>query len=124
MKRLPVALCACLDEQRSAHSTDFKRAVALACDWLSAERSLELMPHWFDDAASEAGGALAARNAVRAGARVVVGHFASAAACAAAPIYVEHGIRLFLPAATAARLRCHRGVHRLCDADDDFARWI
>ena len=124
MKRLPVALCACLDERRSAHASDFKRAVVLACEWLSAERSLEVLPHWFDDAASEAGGALAARSAVRAGARAVVGHFASVAACAAAPIYEERGIPLFLPAATAARLRSHRGVHRLCDADDDFGRWI
>lgn len=49
---------------------------------------------------------------------VVVGHFASAAAARAAPVYARAGIPLLLPAATAAPLTRHTNVFRLCPSDD------
>lgn len=124
MKQLTLGFSACLDERRSAHARSFSRAVQLACEWVAANLAIEIVPLWVDDGASHEGGARAAREIVRSNVRAVVGHFASAAAAAAMPVYSEREVAAYLPAATAASLRSYRCVRRLCDADDDYAHWI
>lgn len=78
---------------------------------------------WIDDSASAEGGARAAQTLVNCGVRLVIGHFNSASALAAAPIYARAGALLLAPGAThpaltAAMPRCFR----LCPHDLDQAR--
>ncbi|NDJ58211.1 amino acid ABC transporter substrate-binding protein [Enterobacteriaceae bacterium 4M9] len=78
----------------------------------------------FDDKANAQGGAEAARQIVDWSADAVVGHFASAAAEAAAPWYAQHNVPLFLPAATAKHLTANSTTWRLCDNDEDYVTWL
>ena len=68
----------------------------------------------FDDRADPAIACDAAQAAVRAGCRVVAGHFNSDCALAATPIYRASDCVLLLPAATAVGLADGRHVFRLC----------
>lgn len=70
-----------------------------------------------DDAAEPATACQAARTLIGEGCRVVVGHFNSDAARAAAPLYHEAGIALLLPAATGDGLAAQVGAFRLCAPD-------
>jgi ABC-type branched-subunit amino acid transport system substrate-binding protein len=79
---------------------------------------------WLDDLATGHGALAAAEQIVRSDARAVVGHFASAAASTAAPIYRSAHLPLLLPAATAHELTAGSGVYRLCDSDLTYIAWI
>jgi len=75
-----------------------------------------------DDAAAPATACQAARTLISEGCRVVVGHFNSDAARAAAPLYHEAGIALLLPAATGDGLAAQTGALRLCAPDQAQVR--
>ena len=118
---ITIACVACLDPAISVHTPGFLRAVALARALaLPAGVRVDL----YDDRASAEGGASAAQRIVADRPDVVVGHFASAAARAAAPLYARAGLPLILPAATRTDLTRHRGVFRVCDNDRDYVDWL
>jgi hypothetical protein len=73
--------------------------------------------HRVCDGAAAGPAEAAARHLLAVGVDVVVGHFASAAAAAAAPLYARAGVPLLLPAATAPALTRHANVFRLCPSD-------
>lgn len=75
-----------------------------------------------DDAADPATACAAAETLIGAGCRVVVGHFNSDAARAAAPLYHQAGIALLLPAATGDGLAAQVGAFRLCAPDQAQVR--
>lgn len=75
-----------------------------------------------DDAADPAMACKAAETLISEGCRVVVGHFNSDAARAAAPLYREAGIALLLPAATGDNLAAQVGAFRLCAPDQAQVR--
>ncbi|WP_033919672.1 ABC transporter substrate-binding protein [Sphingomonas sp. 37zxx] len=90
------------------HGADLLRAAAALAD-----EAPELGYLWVDDSASAQGGALAAQTLVAQGVRLIIGHFNSGSALAAAPIYAPAGALLLAPAAThpaltAAMPRCFR----------------
>lgn len=80
---------------------------------------------WVDDRASPEGGFAAAEQLRNSEAALVVGHYASAAARGALPVYREAGIPLLLPAATADSLTADFGnAFRLCGSDTQLAKYI
>lgn len=106
----------------SVHSSTFKRAIGMA---------MEDHPHydpeliWVDDRASPEGGFAAATELRNRRVALVVGHYSSAAARGALPVYREGGIPLLLPAATADNLtRDFSNAFRLCSSDTQLARYI
>lgn len=106
--------------QNSVHSETFCRAAALTALFLmdSAHYNQQLTFRWVNDDANPAQAELAAHKLVAEGCQVVVGHFASAAAVAAAPIYADAGIPLLLPAATAEQATASGSTaFRLCPSD-------
>ncbi|EOV9687207.1 amino acid ABC transporter substrate-binding protein [Cronobacter turicensis] len=119
MKR--IACVACLDPKFSIHTHTFLRAVVLARHCLLGP-SVQL--RLFDDSASREGALRAARDILAWSPDTVVGHFASAAADAAAPEYAAHNVPLFLPAATASHLTRNATTWRLCDNDADYVTWL
>lgn len=114
---IKLACVACMDENKSVHTTTWLRALELAQAYLlPAQVTLKQ----FDDNASAQKAAEAAGEIVTWSPDAVVGHFASAAAEAAAPIYARHNLPLFLPAATAKHLTGYATTWRLCDNDEDY----
>lgn len=78
---------------------------------------------WHDDLASAEGGVQAARALVASGMRLVIGHFNSGSALAAAPVYAEAGTVLLAPAATHPALTSAMpNCFRLCGHDLTQAR--
>lgn len=126
-----IGLTAHLDGGGSAHTGTFERALQRALvqrasvQRASAQRTPTPSPareplaelHVACDGASAERAEAVARRFVDAQVDVVVGHFASAAAAAAAPRYEDAGIPLLLPAATAPPLTAHANVFRLCPHD-------
>src|SRR5438105_843804 len=107
----------------SVHGAAFQRAGLLAESWLRRDPPLELV--WVDDGACAAGAVQAAGTLIEQGVRVVIGHFASAAAEAAAQLYDRNGVTLLLPAATLDSLtRDHRCAFRVCPPDSALAQAI
>ncbi|HSP23544.1 MAG TPA: hypothetical protein VLQ65_00070, partial [Saliniramus sp.] len=89
-----IACVAFLDPARSVHTPTFVAAVEIARETiLGPDTTIAL----FDDAADAATAQDVAHEIVAARASCVVGHFASAAAAAAAPVYRDAGIPLLLP---------------------------
>lgn len=116
-----LACVACMDANRSVHTLTWLRAIELAQAFLlPAHVTLKC----FDDKADAQGATEAARQILDWSADVVVGHFASAAAEAAAPLYAQHNVPLFLPAATAKHLTANPTTWRLCDNDEDYVGWL
>lgn len=115
-----LALVACLDEARSVHSITFKRAIMLWQQYQRQHGAPALPIVCYDDSADAAMAARVAPRIVAAGALAVVGHFASSAAAAAAPVYAQAGLPLLLPAATARALTRHASTYRVCDHDDAY----
>ncbi len=116
-----LACVACMDANRSVHTLTWLRAIELAQAYLlPAHVTLKC----FDDKADAQGAAEAARQIVDWSADVVVGHFASAAAEAAAPLYAQHNVPLLLPAATAKHLTANATTWRVCDNDEDYVIWL
>lgn len=117
-----IACVACLDPARSVHTPTFLRAVALAEEFLFAADQVQLELH--DDSASAEGSAVAAHKVLLQPPAAVVGHFASASAAVAAPLYAQYGLPLYLPAATRRTLTRHASTFRLCDHDEDYSAWL
>jgi hypothetical protein len=124
MTELTIAVSANFLPGASVHGATFSRAVEMAASWVKQELGVNLDLIWVDDAANAEGGGLAAKLIVRSRAKAVVGHFASSAALAAAPIYARAGLPLYLPAATSDRLNTFNNVFRLCDSDGSRCAWI
>tara|TARA_B100000700_G_C15062076_1_gene866548 strand:- start:151 stop:1038 length:888 start_codon:yes stop_codon:yes gene_type:complete len=116
-----IACVACLEPLVSVHTPTFLNAIGLARDILLDDRA-ELL--YFNDRASAEHTLSVAREIVQAAPDVVVGHFASACAAAAAETYRAVGIPLILPAATKTSLTEGGGVFRLCDNDADYCAWL
>lgn len=116
-----VACVACLDPARSVHTPTFTAAVEIA-GLVLADSGARLA--LFDDSADAGTARCVAETIVASKPDCVVGHFASAAAAAAAPIYEASGIPLLLPAATMSALNRFRSVYRICDNDTDYAQWL
>lgn len=112
-----VGLSAHLDNAGSAHTRTFERAVAWAQPGDHASCGIAEFHLACDGAAGDSAQAVA-RQFVEAGVDVVVGHYASAAAARAAPIYERAGIPLLLPAASAPELTRHDTTFRLCPSDE------
>ena len=78
---------------------------------------------WHDDGASAEGGAAAARAMNEQGVRLLIGHFNSASALAAAPLYARAGAVLLAPGATHPALTgAMPNCFRLCAHDLRQAR--
>ncbi|NIJ64030.1 hypothetical protein FHR20_000961 [Sphingomonas leidyi] len=100
------------------HGADLLRAATVLADDFP-----ELGYLWLDDGASAAGGAAAARAMDARGVRLVVGHFNSASALAAAPLYARGGAVLLAPGATHPALTgAMPHCFRLCAHDLRQAR--
>ncbi|MGP2502518.1 ABC transporter substrate-binding protein [Pantoea ananatis] len=118
---MKLASVACMDQNKSVHTKTWLRAIELAREFvLPAQVTLKL----FDDNADAQGAAEAARQIVEWKPDAIVGHFSSAAAEAAAPLYAQHNMPLFLPAATAKHLTSSATTWRLCDNDEDYVNWL
>lgn len=119
MAKLRLGLTASLDERRTVHTRSF-------LDTIKHFNEAHAFPFhiiWADDRAMPESALSAANLLMRQKADVVVGHFASAAATAALPIYAGHGLPVFLPAATHGNLtEPYDNVFRLCKTDSDLAR--
>jgi len=116
-----IACVACLDPQISVHTPGFLKAVRLARSFaLSPDVQVDL----YNDDACAAGAARAAQQIIASKPDIVVGHFASSAAQAAAPLYAEAGLPLILPAATRTDLTQTPGTYRICDNDRDYVTWL
>lgn len=116
-----LACVACMDKNKSVHTITWLRAIELAREFLLPPQvTLKL----FDDNADAERAAEVAQQVVAWSPDAIVGHYASAAAEAAAPLYAEHNLPLFLPAATAKHLTIFPSTWRICDNDDDNVRWL
>lgn len=123
---LRLALVACLDERRSVHTVTFKRAVALfeQCCSQYQGKGDDVSIKLFNDNADADTAAQVAADICEWRPHAVIGHFASAAAAAAAPAYAALDIPLLLPAATARHLTLSATTYRICDHDDTYAQAI
>lgn len=120
-----IACVACLEPNRSIHTATFLRAVELCEQYVcGGGRAPAVSLERFDDAMRADVAARVALEIVARRPRAVVGHFASAAADAAAPCYARAGIPLLLPAATASDLTRHGTTWRVCDPDDAYCAWL
>jgi len=109
----------------SIHTDTFLRAVALAIEQLAPRCAGQLAFHLVNDGASAEGARCAAEHLLRANVHAVIGHYASAAASAAAPLYAAAGVPLLLPAATAdALIESHPNTVRVCGSDRQLAGCI
>lgn len=116
-----IACVACLDPKISVHTPTFLQAVDIAQQKLiGSDCTIAL----YDDRANADVSRQVAHEIARAKPDCVVGHFASAAAAQAAPIYEQVNIPLLLPAATMTALTQHHNVYRVCDNDADYISWL
>jgi ABC-type branched-subunit amino acid transport system substrate-binding protein len=121
-----LAMVACLDERRSVHTVTFKSAIALFAQFWNQNQNKggEVSIELFDDKADADTAAQVAYDIVKWCPHAVIGHFSSAAAEAAAPIYAAMNIPLLLPAATARHLTQSATTYRICDHDDTYVHAI
>lgn len=119
-----IACVACLDETRSVHTETFKRAVASFRAWHSRYGVGDVELRLYHDNGNADGARRAAAAVVADGVDAVVGHFTSSSADAAAGLYAETGIPLFLPAATASHLTEYASTYRICDNDRDYVAFL
>lgn len=120
-ERLAVGLTAILDPRRTAHARTFLRGIVTAINNMPDVAALRFV--MADDGASGARAVEVAEGFVRGGVDLVVGHFSSDAAMAAARVYERHGVPLLLPAATASRVtHGTTAAFRLCPSDTLLAR--
>lgn len=117
-----VGVSAVFDPKITPHARTFLRATSLARNFLPQLSGVEFV--YQDDAASPAEAKVVANEFVKADVDVVIGHFSSDAALAAAPIYQDAKIPLLLPAATADAATERPGVYRLCPTDSALARFL
>ncbi len=123
---LQVGISAVFDPAVTPHARTFLRALAVARNGLPALDNVHW--HWLDDGADPQRGAEVARQMIAWGADVVLGHFSSDAALAAAPLYRQADIALLTPAATVDALTQHDNVMRGCACDRhlaaDLLAWV
>lgn len=106
----------------SVHRAAFERGIEYGLRDSKGDLSITLIAE--NDQASAGAARAAAQRLVAADVDLVIGHFSSEAACAAASIYAQAGIPLLLPAATRVDLTGHRTTYRLCGNDYQFAQAI
>lgn len=120
-----IGVSAYLTPGGSVHREGFVQAVNMAIEKHADDPEMGSRLLWEDDGASFAGGGLAAQHLVKRRASVVIGHYATAAAAGALPVYREAGIPLLLPASTADLLTVDfENAFRLCRRDHDLAEYI
>ncbi|MDK1313540.1 ABC transporter substrate-binding protein [Pseudoalteromonas ardens] len=96
----------------SGPRSDYGRMLAQVADKLKHSEGIEC--ELFDDEAQPDAIAACTSQIISCGARIVVGHLNSFCATLAAPVYLEKGIPLLLPAATKAELTHFKNVFRIC----------
>lgn len=124
---LRVGVSALFDPADTPHARTFMRALWVARNFVKGLHNVQW--HFLDDGADPVRGADVARRFIDWGADVVIGHFSSDAAVAAAGLYRQAGIALLTPAATLDRLTLeHDNVFRCCPCDRrlaaDLAGWL
>lgn len=123
---LRVGVSAVFDPAVTPHARTFLRAMAVGRNLLPGLHAVRW--HWLDDGADPRRGAEVAQQMIDWGADLVIGHFSSDAALAAAPLYREAGVALLTPAATVDALTQHDNVLRGCSADrhlaGDLLAWV
>ncbi|HTI09029.1 MAG TPA: ABC transporter substrate-binding protein [Puia sp.] len=118
-----IGVSAYLTPAGSVHCETFRQAVSMAVKNHNNPRDVRLW--WENDDASFEGGRRAAQNLVKRKVRLVVGHYASAAAAGALPVYRTAGIPLILPAATSDQLTIgYANAFRICRRDSSMAKYI
>ena len=124
--RLQVGVSAVFDPEVTPHARTFLHAIATSRNQLAALD--QVCWHWCDDGADPARGAQVARYMIDRQVDLVIGHFSSDAALAAAPLYRAADIALITPAATVDRLTDYDNVLRLCPSDRqiaaDLTTWV
>ncbi len=119
--RLKVGVSALFDPSVTPHARTFLRALAVAADQFPEVAALQTV--FLDDGAEPARARDVAQRFLGDGVEVVVGHFSSDAAQAAAGLYAQAGVPLLTPAATLSALTRHwPNVFRLCPPDASLAR--
>lgn len=116
---LKVGVSAVFDPAVTPHARTFLRALAAGRNLIPGLAGVQW--HWLDDGADARQAAVVAQQMVEWGADLVLGHFSSDAALAAAPLYARHDIALLTPAATLQGLSEHRNVLRGCPSDRQLA---
>ncbi|RON03896.1 ABC transporter substrate-binding protein [Pseudomonas brassicacearum] len=124
---MKVAVSALFDPADTPHARTFMRALALARNTLPGLARVQW--RFLDDGAHPVRAAEVARELIAWQANIVIGHFSSDAAMAAAPLYQAAGILLLTPAATLDSLTVeHPNVLRGCPSDRqlavDLVRWL
>lgn len=124
---LRVGVTALFDPADTPHARTFMRALCVARNVVCGLHNVQW--RFLDDGANPAQGAEVARRFIEWGADIVIGHFSSDAAVAAAGLYRQAGIALLTPAATLDRLTLeHDNVFRCCPSDRrlaaDLASWL
>ncbi|MFB5663696.1 branched-chain amino acid ABC transporter substrate-binding protein [Alteribacillus sp. HJP-4] len=102
----------------------FYYGAKLAVDNWNKYHALKAKIVWSDDEASKEKALRAAEHLANQEVKGVVGHFSSECALNAAPIYMDKGIPLLLPAATNPSLTEFKNVFRLCSRDDQTSPLI
>jgi hypothetical protein len=119
--RFKVGVSALFDPSVTPHARTFLRAVAVAADQFAEVAALEMV--FLDDGAEPRRARQVAQRFLDEGVDVVVGHFSSDAAQAAAGLYAQAQVPLLTPAATLSLLtRSWSNVFRLCPPDALLAR--
>jgi len=117
MKTLQLGITGDLSNNGSIHTQTFRRALSYIKNYID-QSSLNIELTIISDQASAEGAMLAAQQLTEQLVDVVIGHFSSDAAYAAAPLYRQHNIALLLPAATADGLtQDFDNVFRVCPND-------
>lgn len=123
---MKVGVSAVFDPAVTPHARTFLRALAAGRNLIPGLATVQW--HWLDDAADPRQAAEVAQRMVEWGADLVLGHFSSDAALAAAPLYAQAGIALLTPAATMQCLSGQPNLLRGCPSDrqlaGDLLGWI
>lgn len=123
-KDIRIGAAAFISPNGSVHCNTFVNAVNLAAKHFRNMHKRTVRLLWENDEASYEGGKKAAGSLVRKNIDACVGHYASAAASGALPVYRQSRIPVFLPAATADNLTVDFDTaFRLCRTDSDLARY-
>ncbi|BAP44871.1 extracellular ligand-binding receptor [Pseudomonas sp. StFLB209] len=116
---MKVGISAVFDPAVTPHARTFLRALAAGRNLIPGLAGVQW--HWLDDGADPRQAAMVAQQMVEWGADLVLGHFSSDAALAAAPLYACHQIALLTPAATLQDLTRFPNVLRGCPSDRQLA---
>ncbi|MGI9504825.1 MAG: ABC transporter substrate-binding protein, partial [Geminicoccaceae bacterium] len=120
---LRIGLANNLTPGATIHATTFLRAIELGQQQLGEAAKFAFISA--NDEADPGAARRAAQTLLAEGVDLVLGHYASGAAAAAAPIYRRQGVPLILTATTADHLTDdHDNLFRLCGTDSTLAALI